>query len=96
MTPHERASAAYNSLPANRTVAFSMDGVTIRAHGFSLDGKSLACTIEAQRGGTSLPVDNPYTFVNPPLMVPDGEGFRHDPLEAVKRMLYDAVVGGRG
>lgn len=82
MTPQERAAAIYTALAGNRPLVFTLDGVTIRADGFAVDGPAITCTVvSATKNGQDLPLDNPYTFVNPPIMAPDG-GTRQMPVNS--------------
>lgn len=34
----------------------------------------------------------PIVIVNPPEMVPDGDGFRHDPDEAIRQVVADVIA----
>lgn len=52
---------------------FQYQGVQITIlDGPKLAGDLVAVTVSARQGRTLLPVDNPYLFVNPPILVPDG------------------------
>lgn len=49
--------------------------------------------LSATRNGLPVALDNPYQFVNPPIMVQSANGDRtEDPFAAVRRMLTDAVL----
>jgi len=89
--------------------SFDLDGVRVEFTAPpKMDGNRVTFYVRAFIGRRELPVDNPYIFVNPPTMVPDGtwrkepaergeerdvQNFRESPDEALKAVLMDAVRG---
>lgn len=88
---------------------FTRDDVNFQVTGFRVDETHgyFECQVRAEKDGESLPLDNPYRFINPPIKVPDGtwrkewvtggevidvENEHEDIEEALRTMVYDAVV----
>lgn len=46
--------------------------------------------------GSHPAVSWPIIVVNPPEMVPDGDGFRHDPEEAIRRVVAGVIRDATG
>lgn len=76
-----------------RPFSFTKDGVTIDVHDVRFGNPFLVVEVSAHDANGDLPVSNPYMFANPPVLVPDGSFFRRDEREALKQIVYDAVVG---
>lgn len=56
-------------------------------------GDVLSCRVAASDTRGTLPLDNPYEFVNPPVMVTkSGRGLVEDPKIAFQRALGDVVL----
>jgi len=110
MTPEERAAAIYAAFPANG-IQYSYNGIVFNLSPMTLNGAAVTVTISAWTGAGNnkafLPTDNPYTFVNPPLMVPDGgettvagprgkpltiKTYTRNDLAAAQQIVYDAVT----
>lgn len=78
MTPNERASACFLATAGNRPLIWFSNGVSFRADDIALtaNGDGITATLTAWTGqganASYLPVDNPYTIINPPTLVPDG------------------------
>ena len=58
-----------------------------RVHDGQVVGRSAVVTGEVLRDGEPVAIDWPIVIVNPPEMVPDGDGFRHDPDEAIREVV---------
>lgn len=87
------ASDIYDALVEHGPLTFeTSDGVVVTADGYWIKGEEVGCTARAWWNGTDeLPVDNPYSFVNPPIVVADGSSV-HDPLAAFAECLGTVVV----
>lgn len=73
-TREERAALKAGALAERAPSAILRDGleiVLLREPVVRPDG-ALEVWLEAKRDGKPIAVDNPYLFVNPPVMVPDG------------------------
>lgn len=46
--------------------------------------------------GSHPAVSWPIIVVNPPEMVPDGDGLRHDPEEAIRQVVADVIRDATG
>jgi hypothetical protein len=71
---HIRAQA-FVAANINFPVSFPVGGgLTITVVTAEFNGADLVCTLGARQGGTDLPLNNPFIFVNPPTHVPDPAG----------------------
>ena len=71
---HIRAQA-FVGANINFPVSFPAGGgLTITVVTAAFNGADLVCTLGARQGGTDLPLNNPFIFVNPPTHVPDPAG----------------------
>ena len=102
MTPEERAAAIGAQFPAGG-IQYSYLGIVFAVSGCVVSGPAVTVTIAAWTGAghnrVTLPTDNPYVFVNPPLKVPDGgtdaggsPTFSRSDLAAAQQIVYDAVT----
>lgn len=75
MTPEEKA-AAIGAAIGDKTITYSYQGITFRVSNCIVTGPAVQITVAAWTGAggnrVDLPTDNPYIFVNPPVLVPDG------------------------
>lgn len=103
-TPSERAriKAEYLSSLKTGSYSFQRNGIRFTLSNWSYDNGVFSVHVTASDDNGALPTDNPYGFVNPPIKVPNGtfrvedgqevENTEENPLEALKQMVYDAVV----
>lgn len=108
MTPQERAAAIHSATGVG-PFSFSLNGINFSVQNVqAIDNRVICSGVTAWTGTGSkrvyLPVDNPYIFVNPPLLIPDGgttidpttgltvATFTRNDLAAAKQILYDAVT----
>lgn len=101
--PRERARLRALALAKVAPAFVLRDGlqITLLRPPLVLPNGALQVWVSAMRDGVAVPVDNPYLFVNPPVLVPDGswrveagrevENFREDAGEAFRVMLAEAV-----
>lgn len=93
MTPEQRAQAIYDAVVLNglpRT--FAHNGVEVIVVSARLIGPAVECILSDATG--SLGIDNPYTFVNPPCGVWDGEDVVIDANQAAAEIICGAVSRG--
>jgi len=110
MTPEEKAAAIAAAFGTG-TRSYTYLGIHFQISGVFASGPAVTCTVAAWTGSgakrVNLPTDNPYTFVNPPLMVPDGgtrvvtdpdgisqtvDTFTRNDLAAAQQIVYDVVT----
>jgi hypothetical protein len=96
-----------NGLRNNATFpfTFTVAPYTITAHDAQVMNGNLVAVLSATRSGVPVPLDNPFVFVNPPIMIPDTSnpeveydiegrrtrGFSESPLQALRQIVVDAV-----
>lgn len=90
MTPEERSAVIYDLVADGYSV--ERDGLTIDVNYARLHGSMVTMTLSASIGGNRLKLDNPFTFVNPPLGIADGDDVIVDPEAALAEMLFNVVV----
>ena len=72
---------------------FTSRGFTIKImSGPIISDGLLQVSVEAQKNGKKLFVDNPLQYKNPPILVPDGNGkFKEDVAEALKEIITQTI-----
>ena len=88
------------------SISFSRDGFDVEVTGISLDGDMLSLNIKAKKDGKDIVLDNPFKYLNPPIMVHDGTftkrknskgedidfpNYREDAKEALKQIVLQSI-----
>lgn len=101
-TATERATLKVDAYAqAKLPTTFEHDGLTITVvEGPTRDGAALRVTLAASQGGKPVELNNPFLFVNPPVLVPDGtvdahgqRNLKEDLAAAWRVMIGEAVAG---
>ena len=80
-------ASAYALLPIGQRT-FTLSGITLTVSTCRASGNSLECTIIANRSGVPIPISNPVSFVNPPIIVNGGEVL----LNVLQRIIADVAL----
>lgn len=74
------------------TYTFTSEGYTVTVSNPLLITNGLEITVAASYGGSPLTLNNPFRFINPPLLLRDEKGdYVENPAAAAKAMLIDAI-----
>lgn len=85
----QRAVAA---LLKKGTYTFTSEGYTVTVSNPVLVRNGLEITVAASYGGQELTLNNPFRFINPPVLLRDETGaYVENPATAAKAMLIDAI-----